>query len=133
MSNDDRPADPDQQRRETFATLYEDARHRAGLSAAKVHKLTGLSQTVLTKVRRAEPVSEETYARLRAALDIPAMAQSEYGQSIDKDIALAQEIVGQFLAARPTLEERAEAARYLIRCAVAFVAKRPTNPPPPIT
>lgn len=121
----------EQTERQWWARKIEQARIDKGWSAAELSRQSGVSETTLTKIKRAEEdVAPGTLARLRDALGIPprstytVAAETQY----DREVDYAREVLGQWLQMMPTLEERVEASRYLIRCIMAHQRDRDVPP-----
>ena len=67
----------DRKQREQFRDTVVAAMHAKAWSAATLHKESGVSTTTITKVTRAQNVTEGTVGKLRKALDIEALAPGQ--------------------------------------------------------
>ena len=87
----------DRKQREQFRNTVVAAMHAKAWSAATLHKKSGVSTTTITKVIRAQNVSEGTVGKLRKALDIEALAPGQAREGYTRDVELIREAIGMWL------------------------------------
>ena len=94
----------DQQQREQFRDIVVAAMHAKAWSAATLHKESGISTTTITKVTRAENVTEQTVGKLRKALDIEALAPGQSREGYTRDVELVRDAIGMWLRDVPEMQ-----------------------------
>lgn len=117
----------DKQERQWWARKIEQARIDKGWSAAELSRQSGISETTLTKIKKAEEnISPGTLARLRQVLEIPSRSSYSVDEpsQYDREVDLAREALGQWLQLMPSFEERVQAARYVVRCIMSYERDR---------
>ena len=87
----------DRKQREQFRDIVVVAMHAKAWSAATLHKESGVSTTTITKVTRAQNVTEGTVGKLRKALDIEALAPGQAREGYTRDVELIREAIGMWL------------------------------------
>ena len=87
----------DQQQREQFRDIVVAAMHAKAWSAATLHKESGVNQGTITRVMRAQNVTEGTVGKLRKALDIEALAPGQAREGYTRDVEMIREAVGIWL------------------------------------
>ena len=94
----------DRKQREQFRDTVVAAMHAKAWSAATLHKESGVSTTTITKVIRAQNVSEGTVGKLRKALDIEALAPGQAREGYTRDVELIREAIGMWLRDVPEMQ-----------------------------
>ena len=94
----------DQQQREQFRDTVVTAMHVKAWSAATLHKESGVSTTTITRVIRAQNVTEGTVGKLRKALDIEALAPAQAREGYTRDVELIREAIGMWLRDVPEMQ-----------------------------
>ena len=87
----------DLEQREQFRDIVVAAMEAKAWSAATLHKESGVSTTTITKVTRAQNVTEGTVGKLRKALDIEALAPGQAREGYTRDVEMIREAVGIWL------------------------------------
>jgi len=101
----------DQRQREQFRDIVVAAMHAKAWSAAELSKASGVSETTITKVTRAQNVAPRTVGNLRTALGIEALATAQAAEGYPMIIEVVRDAIGIWLRDVPEDELAGKVAK----------------------
>lgn len=104
--------------RRQFRDQVRAAMDEKSLTATAVAALAGISPNTMTRIMKLGDVTPETVGKVRAALDIEALAPAQSREGYGDDVDLVRDVVGMWLRDIPVGERPKKVAR-VIACIIA--------------